>query len=233
MMDDRVSNPFATKFVGAGRLPFLGMVDETLDNLAETFVQQNFNGQIIGPHGVGKTTLTFELEKRVERLNGGRGPAFKFFRKIVGQRGAVRSIQPAFAVNQIAQIAPQDIIRNDEFISGDSSPSLNRAKTVLVIDGVERLSWFQRVALVKSCQRKRIGLLLTCHRPIWGLPTLVELTPDLSQFESVFNALTADCEFQLSSQRLGEIFRDNNENAREALMSCYDEFEARRARTDC
>ena len=215
MIDDRFSNPFATKFVTAGRLAFVGLSEGTLDQLAEALIRQNGNGQIIGPHGVGKTTLTFELEQRVGRLCG-TGAAFKFIRKTIGPRGGVRF---AMSVDQAT--------REDDF--GDSSS----ARTALVLDGIERLSWFQRLALIKSCQRKRIGLLLTSHRRVRGVRSLVELTPDLSRFESVVQALTADCEFQLPSERLREIFCKTQGNMREALMTCYDEFEASRAKTFC
>ena len=55
----------------------------------------------------------------------------------------------------------------------------------------------------------------------------------MERFTSVVEALTADCEFELSSERLSQVFLENRGNVREALMSCYDEFEASRARTAC
>ena len=216
-MIDECSNPFATKFLSAGRLPFIGLCENTLDRLAETLIRQGCHGQIVGPHGVGKTTLTFEIEKRMERLRG-TGTAFKFIRKTIGSRGGVRLARSSMS---------------GDFLTSDSSPAMGFNKTILVLDGVERLSWFQRLALLKSCQRKRIGLLITSHRRIWGVPILVELDPDLSRFESVFKTLTTDNDFQLSSARLNEIFCDNEGNMREALMTCYDEFEASRAKTVC
>ena len=219
MIDVCVSNPFATKFVNAGRLDFVGLGEAELDRLAEALMHQNGNGQIIGRHGVGKTTLTFELEKRVASLRDS-DSTYNFVRKTIGPRGTVRTPK---SVSQT--------LKNESL--GDPDSTSRTAKMVLVLDGVERLSWFQRLALIKSCQRKRIGLLITSHRPVWGVRILAELKPDFSRFESVFQTLTSGCEFKLSSERLREIFADNNGNMREALMSCYDEFEASRARTVC
>ena len=207
MNADWSSNPFSTRFVSPGQLSFIGMEEGWLDELAAVLIQQNGNGQIVGPHGVGKTTLSFELERRVARLNDTRTP-FRFVRKI---------------------ISPQQTIRSGhQSASFESSPQ----KTVLVLDGFERLSWFQRVALVKACQRKQIGLLLTTHRAVWGVPKLVSLKPDQDRFESVVKELTCDCEFQISRECLAEIFANNNGNIHESLMSCYDEFEANRAKPD-
>ena len=222
MINDRVSNPFATKFVTPGRLAFAGLGEKALDGLAETLMRQHGIYQIIGPHGVGKTTLTYDLEERVERLCGS-DTAFNFFRKTIGRSGGVR-----FANSSHHATWKGDIGEN-EFAGGDSSS----AETLLVLDGVERLSWFQRLALHKSCQRKRIGLLLTTHRRVWGVRTLVELEPDFSRFESVCEELTFGHEFQLASQRLREIFSNAQGNMREALMTCYDDFEASRAKTAC
>jgi len=141
------SNPFATRFVSSGRLGFIGLAEGALDQLAETLIQQNGNGQIVGPHGVGKTTLTYELENRIAECSDVNTP-FNFVRKTIGPRGAM-------------------------------------------------------------------------------------LEPDLERFTSVVEALTADREFELSSERLSQVFLENQGNVREALMSCYDEFEASRARTAC
>ena len=207
MTPDWPSNPFSTRFLSPGQLSFVGLDDQTLDGLAEKLIQQNGNGQIVGPHGTGKTTLTFELQKRIARLND-TNTNYRFVRKTVGPRQTIRTSE------QAAEFNPH-------------------SKTILVLDGVELLSWLQRLALIKTCQRKRIGFLVTAHRPVWGLPVLVSTKPDRSQFEAIVRQLTRDCDFQISTDRLNELYTNNNGNIREALMSCYDDFEASRAKTDC
>ena len=207
MTPDWPSNPFSTRFLSPGQLSFVGLDDQTLDGLAEKLIQQNGNGQIVGPHGTGKTTLTFELQKRITRLND-TNTNYRFVRKTVGPRRNIRTSE------QAAEFKPH-------------------SKTILVLDGVEVLSWLQRLALIKTCQRKRIGLLVTVHRPVWGLPQLVSTKSNQSQLEVIAHQLTRDCDFQISADRLGKLYANNNGNIREALMSCYDEFEASRAKTDC
>ena len=220
------SNPFATKFVTAGRLDFVGLTDEKLDQIATTLIQQNGYGQIVGRHGVGKTTLTFELERRVARLCAC-DKAIQFFRKTVGPRGEIRTAKAANRAGVTGSVV------GGNYLNDEKNPANRPAKVVLVLDGVDRLSWFQRLALIKSCQQKRIGLLITSHRRVWGLPVLVELESCFTQFKSVFETLTYGKQFQLSTERLHEIFTENDGDIREALMSCYDVFEASRASTAC
>jgi len=203
------SNPFATKFVNAGRMAFIGFEDRALDHLAKKLIEQQGNGQITGPHGVGKTTLTHELETRVARLCGpvsGSNSVFKFVRKTIGAKREIRFAKPVGPVGTAMSFG------DDDFLSSDS----RRAKTVLVLDGVERLSWFERLALLKTCQRTQVGLLLTSHRRLWGVRTLLELTPDFRRFELVVDTLTSGLEFQLSPERLRKIFTDNDGDMREA-----------------
>ena len=208
MTPDWPSNPFSTRFLSPGQLCFIGWDDQTLDGLAEKLIQQNGNGQIVGPHGTGKTTLTFELQKRIDRLND-TNTNYRFLRKTIGPRQTIRT-----GKQQVAEFKLH-------------------SKTILVLDGIELLSWLQRLTLIKTCQRKRIGLLVTSHRPVWGLPALASTKPDRSQLEAIVNQLTRDCDFKISTDRLNELYTNNNGNIREALMGCYDEFEASRAKTDC
>lgn len=212
------SNPFSTRFLSPGQLSFIGLDGPTLDELAERLIRQNGNGQIVGPHGAGKTTFSFELQKRMARMNG--AGHYRFVRKTIGPRQTIRPAKQASQFNDGVE----------RFFGQSRSP---KSTTILVLDGVELLSWFQRLALIKTCRRKQIGLLVTSHRQIWGLPALVSLKPDRSQFESIVQQLTRDIDFQISPEQLETIYRSNHGNIREALMNCYDEFEASRAKTDC
>ena len=195
------------------------MDDQALNELAEKLIQQNGNGQIVGPHGTGKTTLTFELQKRMARLSD-TDINYHFVRKTIGPRRTIRTGKQASGFED----GEEPVFRQNQ------TP---HSKTILVLDGIELLSWLQRIALIKTCLRKQIGLLVTSHRTVWGLPTLVSVKPDRSQFEAIVCQLTRDCDFQISTDRLAELYTSSNGNIREALMSCYDEFEASQAKTDC
>ena len=156
MTPDWPSNPFSTRFLSPGQLSFVGLDDQALNELAEKLIQQNGNGQIVGPHGTGKTTLTFELQKRMARLSD-TDINYHFVRKTIGPRRTIRTGKQASGFED----GEEPVFRQNQ------TP---HSKTILVLDGIELLSWLQRIALIKTCLRKQIGLLVTSHRTVWGLP---------------------------------------------------------------
>jgi hypothetical protein len=60
------SNPFSTRFIRPGAIPFLFADDESAAALVERLRQQSWWGQIIGPHGSGKSTLLVALAPAIE-----------------------------------------------------------------------------------------------------------------------------------------------------------------------
>ena len=58
-------NPFATRFTRPGALRYLFPPGESADSLVEKLRQNNWRGEIIGPHGSGKSTLLAELIPRL------------------------------------------------------------------------------------------------------------------------------------------------------------------------
>lgn len=61
------SNPFATRFTRPGELAFLFPPGQSAATLADRLEAQAWLGQIVGPHGTGKTTLLHTLAKELER----------------------------------------------------------------------------------------------------------------------------------------------------------------------
>ena len=55
-------NPFATRFIKAGSLPFVFPDGESLPQIEHRLREANWRGQIVGPHGSGKSTLLKSLE---------------------------------------------------------------------------------------------------------------------------------------------------------------------------
>jgi len=65
--DDGMStNPFATRFIRPGAMPFLFLDGDSAEAILSRLKQQNWWGQILGQHGSGKSTLLATL-----------GPLFK------------------------------------------------------------------------------------------------------------------------------------------------------------
>jgi hypothetical protein len=63
-------NPFATRFIRPGAMPFLFPLSIDTAQLVERLAELDWRGAIIGPHGSGKSTLLAEL--RPELIRGGR-----------------------------------------------------------------------------------------------------------------------------------------------------------------
>ncbi|MEC9094646.1 MAG: hypothetical protein VX438_18195 [Planctomycetota bacterium] len=55
-------NPFSTRFVKPGALPFLFDEGVNAARLVEELIENQWKGQIIGPHGSGKSTLMEALK---------------------------------------------------------------------------------------------------------------------------------------------------------------------------
>ncbi|HEY4310406.1 MAG TPA: hypothetical protein VGN12_13220 [Pirellulales bacterium] len=102
------------------------------------------------------------------------------------------------------------------------------AVTLLVIDGYEQLSPWNRFWLRRACRQRKCGLLVTAHKPV-GLPTLTKTAVDAALARNVLYELhpaaTAEHEAVLSRSLLA-----HSSNLREALFDLYDLEELRRRR---
>jgi energy-coupling factor transporter ATP-binding protein EcfA2 len=55
------SNPFSTRFVRPGAIPYLFEANASAEQLVETLRAAEWRGQVVGPHGSGKSTLLKQL----------------------------------------------------------------------------------------------------------------------------------------------------------------------------
>jgi energy-coupling factor transporter ATP-binding protein EcfA2 len=60
------SNPFATRFIRPGAIPFLFLDGDSAEAIVDRLRSHNWRGQIIGPHGSGKSTLLATLTPLIE-----------------------------------------------------------------------------------------------------------------------------------------------------------------------
>jgi len=60
------SNPFATRFIRPGAIPFLFLNGESSEVIVERLKTNHWQGQIIGEHGSGKSTLVATLVPLIE-----------------------------------------------------------------------------------------------------------------------------------------------------------------------
>ena len=61
-------NPFCTRRVRPGAIPFLFPPDQTAEALIERLQTAGWRGEIVGPHGSGKSTLLASLISVLERV---------------------------------------------------------------------------------------------------------------------------------------------------------------------
>lgn len=97
-------------------------------------------------------------------------------------------------------------------------------QTLIVVDGYEQLSRRSRWGLKRFCRQKSLGLLVTSHRSA-GLPELwrTETSPELAC--QVVAWLLGDRPWEVSHERVAEVFYRHGGNLREVLFEFYDWFE--------
>lgn len=61
------SNPFSTRFVRPGALPYLFPPGQSAESLLSGLAETGWRGQIVGPHGSGKSTLLAALAEPLAR----------------------------------------------------------------------------------------------------------------------------------------------------------------------
>jgi len=130
------ANPFATARIRPGRIPYAFPAGSASAAIAAALDRAGGRGQIVGPHGSGKSTLRATLADELAR----RG------------RGVV-----ATALHDGARRLPPDFLGRLR-----AAP----AGAVAIIDGFEQLPWWRRRALAWRCRRLGLGLVVTCHAPV-------------------------------------------------------------------
>ena len=192
-----LNNPFATRNVAPGEIPYFFSDEVDFQRIIECAEAASWTGQIVGPHGSGKTTLVRHLSDQLQQ----RFAAIEFL--IV--RG-IREVQVCRRLEGTSQSVVN--VRNSD----------GNARTLYVIDGIERLSWLQRKLLIADCRRKRISLLVTAHRRLLGLPVFFETSFDEMRFSKILHHLGTQ-QYESHYQRLSKEF---GENCREMLFELYD-----------
>jgi molybdopterin-guanine dinucleotide biosynthesis protein len=129
-------NPFATRFVRPGAIPYLFRPGESLSVLIDRLAAAGWRGEITGPHGSGKSTLLAALIPAIERTG----------REVI-----------LVQLHDGERRLPRDAARR---VRASTHP------TVLVIDGYEQLPWWRRRWIEWRCRRRATGLLVTSHRSV-------------------------------------------------------------------
>lgn len=102
--------------------------------------------------------------------------------------------------------------------------------SILVVDGFEQLSFWNRFCLSAFCRWKGLGLLVTTHRPC-RMPVLfrTETTPELAQQLAI--ELLADKPGAIAPEEVSRLFAQQEGNLREVLFALYDLYQQRLPRS--
>lgn len=198
------TNPFSTRHVQPGAIPYRRNDGGELVELVNTFFQRcNRRAAIVGPHGSGKSTLIETIKPLLVNQN-------------------CQVDHRRFSTSQ----------RKWKFFFHDSRDWDHQ--TIVVVDGYEQLSWMAKIRLHTRIWKTRTGLLVTTHFHCRLLPTLWETTVDDQQSDWVLSHLLAEHPHMMdelqSTAIWHELKKSHPDNMRERLMDLYDWVEDRRTR---
>ena len=179
------SNPFATRFVRPGSLPYrfdAAITEAESDaNFREIVrrLDRHQTGLIVGPHGSGKTTLLHALAPWLSH----RYP----------QIANVRLTASAWCGAASSLRCRVDKIRHRRRLARlvESQQSRLGGGGLLILDGAEQLSPVDWTRLRWRVGRRGQKMLATSHAPRWGVPILWETAVNGVLVESLTQSLLA------------------------------------------
>jgi hypothetical protein len=195
----RPANPFGSRFTRPGALPFLPSIAgaNSLDQFADQILQST-RSAIVGPHGSGKTTLLHALCNT---------PAFQH-----------RAISP----DQII------VLRQGESHAHLWDHLTNCPQSALVIlDGYEQLSCWQRLRFVRWGRRQSTPLLVTSHHPLRLFTCHRHTPPSLPVARKLAESLLSDHPHLVDSllADFDELWQASQGNMRDLWSTLYDRYE--------
>ncbi|MDR1960264.1 MAG: hypothetical protein LBQ54_14690 [Planctomycetaceae bacterium] len=221
-------NPFSTRFTLPGTIPYFfpsGFCKQIKDKsekftqflfrslvesdhlqtniylhyLIDQFQKNGSFGQITGNHGSGKSTLLSALEEVFARKE------YKIHKESLhdGQRRLSYEFWQWFSE---LKKSPPD-------------------KSLIIVDGYEQLSWLQRFRLLLGCKIRGVGLLLTSHKPVHGIPVLYRTAASQEQLEQIVDYLLEIPAGFIDENVLARLMLTHRNNIRDVLFALHDLYQ--------
>ncbi len=195
-------NPFCSRRIRPGAVPFCFPSGVDVDNLLDRLRRNQWRGEIVGQHGSGKSTLLASILKAVEQA----GRQAVCFELHDGQRSLPRDWQ-----------------------SKTMTAALS-GKAMVVVDGYEQLSVWNRFRLKRYCRRRHLGLLVTSHADT-GLPEIFRTSVSLEMTRQIVEQVMQNQQITIPSNFIADSLARHGGNIRELLFDLYDYFEQQRNKT--
>jgi hypothetical protein len=211
-------NPFCTRRVRPGAMPFFFDADPTSGGLSQFSSDENGTVHLSSATVVSLSDLLDRL-----RHNGWRG-------QIVGPHGSGKSALLAALVPLLEQAGRRAL----SIVLHDGQRSVPRCvwdtttldgSTQVIVDGYEQLARWNRFLLQRFCKRRGMGLLVTAHAPA-GLPELFRTSVSLETAQQIVQRLQGDAPL-VTPADVAEQFSRHQGNMREMLFALYDLHEER------
>lgn len=214
MPPSRRSNPFATCWTRPGALSFQFPEGRSARQMISQLAAHNWLGQIVGPHGSGKSSLVATLVPEIVAA----GRQVKLLSARAGE------------LYDCAAPPSDSALRHQEH--GPASLPLSRSRVlqvapglpVVIVEGFEQLGWWQRRQWRTVCRRRGVGLLVTSHQSC-GLPMLIRLVPDCRLIEQLVADLCTQVSTGITMADVAASYARHGANVREILFELYDRHE--------
>ncbi len=191
-------NPFASHRVESLKYRYPGF---DFDDAVARLEEMQWRAAILGPHGTGKTTLLLEL--------------YRYFQNSTDERSNSSRLW----------FVPLDrTVRNQQWLEllEECSP-----QQILLVDGIERLSWSKRLQLlglgptwIRQSSLPR-SIVVTTHRSV-GLPVWLHTTANPATMEELLLELHPTASPETIDQAR-ELFIARRGNIRDVFWKLYDD----------
>ncbi len=167
-----------------------------------------------------------DARQLVERLR-----ANSWWGEIVGPHGSGKSTLLRALIPEMTHAGRRafliELHDGQRHLGVDLGRALDReGEAIVIVDGYEQLSLVSRIGLKRFCRRRRLGLVVTSHRPT-GLPLLFRAAPSPRLVQEIVRYLLRSRPAILDDASLERCFARHQGDVRELLFELYDLYEQR------